>query len=157
MRYRRLIGLLFNLNYVVDTHESHPEETTFHHTVQAYQRAKKESDSKELWVAALFHDIGKNIETHGHEQSGVDILRAFGYHNQKVLWLIERHMRIRWMLNGRVKKKGKILEMVNHHWVGDLIHLRRLDGLARTPGLTPVLDREEVNTLLEETVDHYIA
>ena len=62
MRYQRLIDLLQHLEFIRDTHESHPEETTLHHSVQSYVMARKESDDRELWIASLFHDIGKNIK-----------------------------------------------------------------------------------------------
>lgn len=151
MRWYRLIKLLESLQFYTDTHESHPEETVFHHAVQAYEEARRKSDDHELWVAALFHDIGKTIETHGHEKLGVDILQAFGYYNERVLWLIERHMRIRWMMNGRLKKKKKIQEMIQSPWIGNLVLLRRCDGLAREVGRTPSINHKEVNSLLEET------
>lgn len=151
MKYKRLIDVLFGLQFTVDTHVSHPEETTLHHVVQSFVRAKKESDDKELWVAALFHDIGKQIETHGHEQLGVDILESFGYKNEKVLWLISRHMRIRWLFNGRLVKRGKIQDMLSNKWLPELVHLRRLDALGREIRFKINLDYEEINQLLEET------
>jgi len=151
MRYKQLINILKNLQFSKDTHDSHPEESVYHHSVQAFVRARKESTDKELWVAALFHDIGKTIEIHGHENLGIDILRSFGYNNEKVIWLIENHMRMHWVLSGRIKKYGKIQSILQSPWLPELVHLRRVDALGRKVGLAPWISTTEINFLLEIT------
>lgn len=151
MKYYNLIKRLESLRFVCDSHESHPEESALHHVVQSYQMARRESDDPDFWTAALFHDIGKTIETHGHEQLSVDILVSFGYNNEKVLWLIANHMRMRWFLNGRIKKLGKIRGLLTSPWISELIHLRRVDGLGRRVGTSPSLKYEEIDNLLRST------
>jgi exopolyphosphatase/pppGpp-phosphohydrolase len=151
MQYKRLIDLLKTLQFKEDSHESHPEENVLCHSAQSFIRAKKESCDKELQVASLFHDIGKVIENRGHEKFSVDILQSFGYNNDKVLWLIKNHMRIRFFLNGMLKKKKKLKKLLENKWVSELIHLRRIDGLSRVIGIVPIIDIQEVNHLLGET------
>ena len=149
----KLISYLKNLIHIKDDPEHHPEESTYHHVIQSFRIARKESDDRELWVAALFHDIGKLIESHGHENHSVDILIAFGYKNEKVLWLIRNHMKIRWFLTGKLARRGKVRDLLDNQWISELIHLRRCDGLARKVGTTPKIDEQEILQLLEETND----
>ena len=154
MKYEKLIEQLINLRFVTDKHESHPEESTFHHVVQAYNIAKRESNDQDLHVAALFHDIGKLIDTFGHENFSLDILEAFGYYNEKVYWLIKNHMRIRWMLSGKLNKHGKIQKLLTSTWLPELVHLRRLDGISRVVGKRTEINMNEVNDLLIETGEY---
>jgi len=143
--------MLKNLQFSNDSHESHPEESALHHSIQAFIRARKESNDKEFWVAALFHDVGKLIEIHGHEKLSVEILQSFGYQNEKVLWLIENHMKMHWFLSGQLKRRGKIRSLLESPWISELIHLRRVDALSREIGIIPLFDEIEINNLLEKT------
>jgi putative nucleotidyltransferase with HDIG domain len=145
---------LHNLRDIKDDVKYHPEESVLHHSLQAFVRARKESNDKELWVASLFHDIGKSIDNHSHEKYSLDILESFGYYNEKVYDLIKNHMRIRWFLSGKIKKWGKVQKIMSNPFLKELIHLRRIDAMSRKPGFDAYISSElaiEINNLLEET------
>ncbi len=151
MKYKKLLQKLSNLRFVKDDPLHHKEESVLHHSLQAYKIARKESDCKELWVASLLHDIGKLIDNHSHEAYSLDILEAHGYYNPRIYELIKLHMVIRWFLSGRVKKWGKVQKIINHEYLKDLIHLRRIDASSRVHGKSIDFDAEEINQLLLDT------
>lgn len=154
MRWQKLIDRIHTLRYITDRKDHHPEENVLIHSLQALNIAKKESKDIDLQAAALLHDIGKNIETLSHEKHSIDILKSFGYMNEKVLWLIENHIRILWFLDGSMQRHSKVQELLNHKWFVDLIHLRRIDYAARKPNKIIDLNPEEINLLLEVTNEH---
>ncbi len=151
MKYKKLIQKLHNLKFIKDDEKYHSEESVLHHSLQAYRIARRESDHLELWVAALFHDIGKSIERKGHEKISLDILESFGYYNSEVFWLIKNHMRIRGFLSGELKRWGKVQELILNESLPHLVHLRRCDAIGRKVGRSIEFDRGYINDLLEET------
>ncbi len=152
MKYKALIDRLYALRFHKDRQDHHPERNVLEHSLQALRIAQKEApDNRELQVATLFHDIGKSIETLGHDKLSVDILKSFGYYSPKVHWLIENHIRIIWWLDGSMVKQKKVQELLNNKWFKNLVHLRRIDFSARVPNKTTIVDKQEIQILLEET------
>lgn len=154
MKYKHLIQNFNNLRFYKDRIDHHPEANVLEHSLQTYLLAKKESYDKELWIAALFHDIGKQIDTLSHHKYSLDILESFGYYNEKVFWLIDNHIRIISWLNRDMKRFKKSQDLLHHKWFLDLVHLRRLDYGGRNPNVSIRFTEEmkiEINNLLEET------
>jgi putative nucleotidyltransferase with HDIG domain len=151
MDLTKIIDYLLSLENKKDPPENHPEDNLLSHLTQAFQIAKKESTDQELWVAALLHDIGKAIQNPDHPEVGVQLLKEHGYINDKVLSLVNNHMRIRWFLSGRMKKQGKIEKILNDVYLVELIHLRRIDKTSRIPNVPISLDTDEVMHLLTKT------
>jgi exopolyphosphatase/pppGpp-phosphohydrolase len=157
MNYFKLIQVLHNLRDIKDDPKYHQEESVLHHSLQSFVRARKESDDRELWVASLFHDIGKSIDNHSHEKYSLDILESFGYYNKKVFNLINNHMRIRWFLSGKIKKWGKVQEIINNPDLKELVHLRRIDAMSRKTGFDAYISSElsiKINNLMEKTNEY---
>ena len=55
----------------------HPEGTVFNHSLQALKWAFRESDDIDLILAAMLHDIGKSVNSHGHEKIGCELLNNY--------------------------------------------------------------------------------
>lgn len=151
MKYKKLLDRLNQLLFYQDKKIRHPEENILEHSKQAFILAKKESNNINLHIAALFHDIGKQIETYGHEEHSIEILECFGYYNKEVFYLIKNHIRVVSFLNGEMNALSKVQDMLNHKYFKNLIHLRRIDYKARNPNKVSKIDINEINTLLEIT------
>lgn len=149
--YKKLMKLFYQLEGVSSDSTHHPEENILTHSLQAFKLARRESDDKELWIAALFHDIGKIVEPKGHEKESVNLLKDHGYYNAKVFSIIDNHMRMRLYLDGSMRKWGKIQTLVNNPWFKETTMLRRYDHMGRVPD-KKVYDIAEVALdLLEKT------
>lgn len=154
MKYSKLLQNFENLKYLTDQSKYHPESDVLNHSLQTFTLARKESDSKELWLAAAFHDIGKQVDTLGHDQYSIDILKSFGYYNQQVFWLIENHIRVISWLDRSMKRFKKSQELLHNPWFLNLVHLRRLDTGGRNPNISMKLTKNNkilLGILLEET------
>jgi len=153
MDYTRLIQAIERLKFHKDRVDHHPEGNVLEHSLQAFWIAHKESSDRELHAAALRHDIGKQICILEHDKLSLDILESFGYYNEKVLWLIKNHIRVIWFIDGTMKKKKKLQELLENKWFKDLVHLRRIDNSARKANKKSKLDKAMINNLLEVTND----
>ena len=120
----------------------HPEGDVFNHSLQVLARALRESNDTDLILAAMLHDVGKVENSKGHEQIAVKMLD--GYLSAKTRWLIEQHMRIWYLLLGEMKKHSKVMELVEHPILPDLILLARWDKMGREPKREIVYDREKI-------------
>jgi tRNA nucleotidyltransferase (CCA-adding enzyme) len=109
----------------------HPEGDVFTHSIQVLKWAFRESKDVDLILAAMLHDIGKQVESHGHENIAVRYLE--NHCSVKTLWLIKNHMRIWYFILGDMKKMSKAQELATHPWLPELILLARWDKLGRNP------------------------
>ena len=137
--FKELEYLLNRLSYtkfIKDTNEYHPENNVLEHSIQAFNIACKETDSSDtcLRLAALLHDIGKITDHKDHAEPGYKIIK--NYVSEKTAWLVLNHMRIKYYLNGNMKKSGKIKDLENHPYFKDLIRLHRWDLMGRNNVLT---------------------
>ena len=126
----------------------HPEGDVFNHSLQVLTIAMKESNDIDLILAAMLHDIGKQINTLGHEQYSCDMVQ--GLISEKTKWLISQHIRIKWFLSGEMKKLGKIKELHSHPLFADLILLNRWDTIGRKPNWKPIYDRVTIIEKLQQ-------
>jgi predicted HD phosphohydrolase len=98
----------------------------------------------------MLHDIGKCIDSKGHDQYAMDILD--GYVSEKTLWLINHHMRIWYFLTGEMKKLKKVKDFYTHEWFKDVVLLARWDKLARNPNKKIKYNREKLMSIILEKV-----
>jgi len=122
---------LENCRGVSQKPEHHPEGDVFTHLVQVLFHAMRESNDLDLIFAAMLHDVGKQINTLGHEKYSCDLLK--GCISEKTGWLIKHHMRIKLFLSGEMKKRKKIEYLYSHPFFADLILLNRWDNMGRDP------------------------
>ena len=102
-------------------------------------------------MAILCHDIGKVIETIGHEKHSVGLCND--YLSAKSLWLIEHHLRVRDMFDGGIKKLKKVHYLLTHPWLQELIHVARLDKLGRNPNVKKLLTNKDIMDKLNIAVE----
>ena len=133
----------------VDRH--HPEGDVFNHSLQVLRWAFRESIDTDLILAAMLHDVGKAFETKGHEEKAVEM---FGDHmSAKTKWLVEQHMRIWHLLDGEMRRLGKVRELVDHPFLPDLILLARWDKMGRDPKRVVPYDRDDIIEKLNRCVE----
>lgn len=131
----------------------HPEGDVFNHSLQCLHWAFRESHDIDLILAAILHDIGKIENSKGHEKIAVKHLQ--GVCTVKTLWLIEQHMRIWNLILGQMKRRQKVLDLVNHPWLPELIQLARWDKLGRNPNKIMKYDRGDIINRLEKCCESH--
>jgi len=136
---------------VEQEHDHHPEGDVYTHLMQTVNRAFKETHDIDLILAALLHDVGKQVITHGHEEQSVEMLKDLV--SPKVLWLIEHHMRVWKYIDGGMKRQAKCQYLIEHPWFVDLIQLARWDKMGRVKGFVPKLMRQDIVDRFNKTVE----
>ena len=144
----KLFGPFENLRGVEQMESHHPEGDAFEHSCQVLRLAFRESNDPELILAAMVHDVGKIVDTKGHEDYALQILGDSITEKQK--WLVKQHMRIRTFLSGEMWKLSSVTELANHKWLPDLVLLSRWDNRGRKPNKKNVYDRVETVDRLNE-------
>jgi hypothetical protein len=129
----------------------HPEGDVFVHSLQTMQWAFKESIDTDMILAAMLHDVGKAVSSLGHDKIGADHVKP--YVSLKTHWLIENHMRFWQLIMGDMKKKSKVVELVEHPFLTDLLQLARWDQLSRDPHLVIAYDKGRIIDALNRCVD----
>lgn len=130
--------LLEDLDGVEQNPVWHPEGDALFHSLQVHALARAETDDRELWAAALLHDVGKGLGGH-HELEGAELLAELM--PDRVVWLVRHHLdllrdprrtRRRWRGTAQLR---------------DLERLRRWDVGGRDPGAVVGRVDEAVATL----------
>ena len=151
-RYLYVDGLFAILEFTVgiqQREDHHPEGDVYAHSLQSVAHALRETNDTDLIVAALMHDCGKAIEKDNHEGWSARLVEP--YVSYKTIWLIENHMRVRRLLDGTIKRTGKVLNLMGHPWLPDLVWLMRFDRLGREPGKV-LLTKEQVRAALGRAI-----
>lgn len=130
--------------------KNHPEINAFNHSLQVLELAFKESKNIDLIISAMLHDIGKVISTIDHDKIAIELLK--NHVSVKTLFLIEHHIRIRNLLDGKMKRLHKIEYLINHPWLPELILLARWDILGRIPNRIMKYDKEDIIKKLNQCV-----
>jgi putative nucleotidyltransferase with HDIG domain len=87
-----ILELLLALDGVAQSPRYHPEGDALFHSLQVFQLAQRATTDRELWAAALLHDVGKALsdETTAHDEVGADLLE--GLVPDRVVWLVRHHL-----------------------------------------------------------------
>jgi hypothetical protein len=124
-----LYDLLEPLKEVVQDDTWHPEGNAWIHSFQVVSHAMHETDDTDLIIAALMHDVGKSVHNLGHDKESVSICENLL--SVKSLWLVSQHMRFWDMVNGDMKRHGKVTALLKHPWLPQLVALCRWDKMGR--------------------------
>ena len=85
-----LTEILHDLECVEESSNYHPEENVLVHSLQVFELAYHASTDPELWAAALFHDIGKAIDSKQHAEIGASLLNNLL--SPRIAWLVKHHL-----------------------------------------------------------------
>ena len=85
-----LHSLLVSLDGVRQSPKYHPEGDALFHSLQVFDLARRASPDRILWAAALFHDVGKAVDSSLHDEIGADLLE--GLVHPHVVWLVRHHL-----------------------------------------------------------------
>jgi len=120
-----LLDLLQALDGIQQHPRWHPERDALFHSLQAFDLARRDSDDRALWAAALFHDVGKALGSADHAAVGADLLE--GLLAPRVVWLIRHHLDL---LDAPGATKRRLRGTPE---LADLQRLRRWDVGGRSP------------------------
>jgi hypothetical protein len=88
--YQELLDLLLDLDGVAQDPRHHPEGDALFHSLQCFDRARAETRDRQLWAAALLHDVGKATAGPDHDVVGAELLA--GLVPARVCWLVRHHL-----------------------------------------------------------------
>lgn len=132
----------------------HPEGDVFVHSLQCLSHAFRESVDPELVLAAMLHDVGKIVDSKGHEKYACDIL---GDSVQlRTLWLINYHMRYYTYIDGEMRKMSKVKDFVSNVDFKSLAQLCRWDKMSRKVNLKPKYDRVYIVNRLNNLISNWM-
>lgn len=144
-----LLELLFALDGVTQSPRHHPEGDALYHSLQVFDLARRATDDRELWAAALFHDVGKAIDddhAQGHDELGADLLE--GLVSERVVWLVRHHLDL---LRDPKRTRARL---VGTPELEDLEALRRWDLGGRSPHARVLPPEECLRLLLASSSPH---
>lgn len=139
-----LLELLLALDGVRQNPRYHPEGDALFHSLQAFDLARRETDDRALWAAALLHDVGKAVSSPDHDAIGADLLD--GLVAPRVVWLVRHHLDLL-DAPGVTKRRYRGTSALQ-----DLQRLRRWDVRGRSPSAS-VLDPEAALGVLLDGLD----
>jgi hypothetical protein len=144
-----LLELLLALDGVAQSPRYHPEGDALFHSLQVFELARDATNDRELWAAALFHDVGKAFEDDSgsaHDEVGADLLE--GLVSDRVVWLVRHHLDLlRHPRRARRRYRGS-------PQLRDLELLRRWDLGGRSPTATVLQPEDALRLLLEDERKH---
>jgi HD superfamily phosphodiesterase len=85
-----LLSLVEALDGIRQSPRYHPEGDALFHSLQVFELACRSTPDRVLWAAALFHDVGKAIDTATHDEIGADLLE--GLLCERAVWLVRHHL-----------------------------------------------------------------
>ena len=142
--YEDLRELLAALDGVRQSPKYHPEGDALFHSLQAFELARRATDDRALWAAALLHDVGKAQGSADHDATGADLLD--GLVAPRIVWLVRHHLDLL-EAPGHTKRRLR-----GERALVDLQRLRAWDVGGRRPGArVPTLD-DALAILLEEEI-----
>jgi predicted HD phosphohydrolase len=139
-----LFSLLAALDGIQQSPKYHPEGDALYHSLQVFELARKATDDRVLWAAALFHDVGKAIDGPLHDEVGADLLE--GLLPDRAVWLVRHHLDLL-----------KDPRRTRRRWLGtpellDLERLRKWDLGGRSPNAR-VIELQSAFDLLAGVID----
>lgn len=85
-----LYDLLAALDGVRQNPRHHPEGDALFHSLQVFDLARRATEDRVLWAAALLHDVGKAVSSPDHDAIGADLLD--GLVAPRIVWLVRHHL-----------------------------------------------------------------
>lgn len=85
-----LFSLLTDLDGIRQSPKYHPEGDALFHSLQVFELARRATNDRVLWAAALFHDVGKAVDGPLHDEVGADLLE--GLLPARAVWLVRHHL-----------------------------------------------------------------
>lgn len=140
-----LLELLLALDGVRQSPRYHPEGDALYHSLQVFDLARRETDDRGLWAAALLHDVGKAVGSAEHDATGADMLD--GLVSPRVVWLVRHHLDL---LERPAHTKRRLR---GTRALADLVRLRRWDTGGRSPTATVLSPELAIAMLLENHPD----
>ena len=122
--YDALLGMLMDLDGVRQSRRYHPEGDALFHTMQVFELATRGTRDRELWAAALLHDVGKAVDGPTHDAAGAAMLG--GLVTDRVVWLVAHHLDL-------MRAPRRTRRQVSGQQLSDLEQLRRWDLGGRDP------------------------
>jgi UTP:GlnB (protein PII) uridylyltransferase len=119
VHHEYLLNLLLSLDGITQSPKYHPESDTLFHSLQVFELAYRQSNDPELWLAALFHDVGKSVDSKRHANIGAEMISGFFPH--RIVWLVEHHLDL--MISSRKTQQ----RLANTQQLNDLVMLRAWD------------------------------
>ncbi|MFA7507184.1 MAG: HD domain-containing protein [Bacilli bacterium] len=142
-----LLDMLEKCESVEQNLNHHPEGNVLNHSLQVFKHAIRESNDFELVLAALLHDVGKQVSNYGHDEIGSEMIKE--YVSEKVYWLVKEHMRFWYFIDGEMKKFKKVQNLVNSEYFKDLVLLARWDKMGRNPNIKINYNRQDLLSKLK--------
>ncbi len=137
-----LLDLLVALDGVQQNPRFHPEGDALFHSLQVFDLARRDTDDRALWAAALLHDVGKALGSADHAEVGADLLD--GLVAPRVVWLVRHHLDL---LHAPAATKRKLR---GSPALADLQRLRRWDVGGRSPRASVLSAGEAIDLLLHD-------
>jgi hypothetical protein len=134
-----LFSLLADLDGIQQSPRYHPEGDALFHSLQVFDLARRATDDRVLWAAALFHDVGKAIDGPCHDEVGADLLE--GLLPSRAVWLVRHHLDL--LKDRRLTRR----RYQGTRALRDLELLRRCDLGGRSP-VARVLSLDDAFALL---------
>ncbi|WOX05755.1 HD domain-containing protein [Microbulbifer pacificus] len=138
--YDYLASLLEDLDGIQQHPKYHPEGDALFHSLQVFQLARQATDDPVIWAAALFHDVGKAVDSPRHAELGAEMLT--GVLNPRIVWLVEHHLDLM-QFPHRTRNK-----YAGQNRLQQLQLLRRVDVGGRDP-MASVMDLQDAIQLLK--------
>ena len=139
--YSDLLELLVALDGVRQDPRWHPEGDALYHSLQAFDLARRETNDRGLWAAALLHDVGKALSSPDHDEVGADLLE--GLVSPRVVWLVRHHLDLL-RIPGPTKRRLRGTPAL-----ADLQRLRRWDVGGRSPTASVITPDAALTILLD--------
>lgn len=153
-----LFDLLVALDGVRQSPVHHPEGDALYHSLQVFDLARRETDDRALWAAALLHDVGKSVGSEEHDASGADMLE--GLVAPRIVWLVRHHLDLLYApavtkrrLSGARAAPGCEVPYPGGQALADLRRLRRWDVGGRSPRALVLSPEQALSLLFERDTD----
>jgi len=137
-----LVSLLAALNGVRQSPRYHPEGDALFHSLQVFELAYRSTDDRVLWAAALFHDVGKSVDSALHDEVGADLLE--GLLPARAVWLVRHHLDL--LKDRRLARR----RYAGTSALRDLEQLRRWDLGGRDPNARVMSLEDAIDLLFDD-------
>ncbi len=146
-----LTDLLLSLDGVIQSPQYHPESDALFHSLQVFELAYLESKDPELWLAALFHDVGKAVDSKLHAEIGAEMVS--GCLPDRVVWLIAHHLDLMMSPAKTQQRLSSTKKLSDAQKLTDLVKLRAWDVSGRNPNASVGLPDEALELIITALPD----